>query len=98
MATGKGPRGFRSSIIYVPAPQATPGSDTFRRESGYWIATGPSGTDISADGEDWKPLSEMGYHALHLTPEGVPLAVGSDGRIAILKAASAETSDRETSR
>lgn len=76
---GQRPGGFRSSVIFVPAKGKA------RRPMGYWLATGPSGTDISDDGEDWRTLGGTGYHALCLLPDGTPLASGADGRVAILR-------------
>jgi photosystem II stability/assembly factor-like uncharacterized protein len=72
---GQRPRGFRSSVIYVPSRELA---------AGYWISTGPSGTDISDDGESWRALSETGFHSLALMPNGTPIATGSDGRFAFL--------------
>jgi photosystem II stability/assembly factor-like uncharacterized protein len=71
--TGSPPRAYRSSVVYVPA--------------GYWLATGPAGTDISDDGETWRPLADSGddasgYHAIGWG--NVIIATGSEGRIAIL--------------
>lgn len=76
--SGTPPAGFRSSVIYVP-----PGvlSD---QPTGCWLATGPSGTDISRNGEDWEPAGKVGFHALRIAPGGDIFACGSDGRVAVL--------------
>lgn len=84
LPTGVSPHGFRSSVIFVPATETTIESGY---PNGFWLTTGPSGTDISEDGEDWKRLSDIGFHALNLTANGTPLAVGSDGRVALLMGA-----------
>ncbi len=81
---GKRPRGFRSSVLWVTSNSTIdPGSDAGE----YWLATGPTGTDISDDGEDWRPLSETGFHALSRLPSGAPIATGSGGRFAVLDTA-----------
>jgi photosystem II stability/assembly factor-like uncharacterized protein len=72
LPTGARPSGFRSSVVFVS-------------QSNFWLATGPSGTDISFDGEDWRPLTNNGYHALIVTPDGTPIACGSEGRVAVLR-------------
>lgn len=71
---GNPPGGFRSSVIFVPG-----------KNGGFWLTTGPSGTDISPDGEVWRALSKEGFHALSLTSDSVPIAAGSDGRVALLR-------------
>ena len=70
------------SVIFVPA-KGTHSGETI--DAGYWLSTGPTGTDISDDGQDWRSIGETGFHALSLLPDGTPLATGSEGRIAILK-------------
>jgi photosystem II stability/assembly factor-like uncharacterized protein len=87
LPTGNPPRGFRSSIVHVPQFELNRNLESKSTQNAYWLATGPSGTDISMDGEDWRPLSDIGYHALHLLKDGTPIAVGSNGRIAVLKEA-----------
>jgi hypothetical protein len=98
---GNKPPGFRSSIVYVPpAPAAAaqvPGSqfpDLQRSgskpagtlKSGYWLTTGPSGTDISLTGEDWHPLATPGFNAIS-NPAPLrqarfwPVFAGSEGRV-----------------
>ncbi|WP_161604724.1 WD40/YVTN/BNR-like repeat-containing protein [Roseiconus nitratireducens] len=81
LPTGRRPDGFRSSVIFVPA------EDAEGQGQGYWLATGPSGTEISDDGEDWRSVSETGFHALHRLSGQTVLAVGSDGRMAVLTGA-----------
>ena len=97
LPAGKKPSGFRSAVVYVPANATKVNSASRQDDShGYWLATGPSGTDISRDGEDWKPLSELGYHALVVSSSTAALqqdiagkqtsiiATGSEGRVAVL--------------
>jgi hypothetical protein len=73
------PRGYRSTVAYDATTKT-------------WIATGPTGTDISTDnGRNWKPLlpdatkgdsadSDRNWNALSL-----PFAVGPKGRIGRLR-------------
>ncbi|MEL6895456.1 MAG: hypothetical protein AAFP90_05065 [Planctomycetota bacterium] len=80
------PGGYRSSIIHIPGSSS--GAKTAR-----WIATGPTGTDISEDGRAWRPHSLTGFHALagwkghSIANENPPrqvsrfIAVGSEGRV-----------------
>jgi hypothetical protein len=50
---GKATRGYRSAVVCIDCGQST-----------MWVATGPTGTDWSADRNDWQSLSEIGFHAL----------------------------------
>lgn len=80
---GAGPSGFRSSVLFVAGESAS------SRRTGYWLAVGPNGTDMSRDGESWTRIGQIGFHALagRLIPgadEKSPLAVGSGGRLGIL--------------
>lgn len=59
--TGKPPSGFRSAIVYV---EPTSNGDS----SGYWLTVGPNGTDVSVDGEDWRTVSKVGFHAVAQLP------------------------------
>ena len=63
------PSGYRSSVVFV--------KDKF-------VATGPAGTDVSADGNRWSKLSDVGFHALAVLPTGQVVAVGSNGRFGVL--------------
>ena len=64
------PHGFRSAVAWVPALKL-------------WIATGTSGSDVSADGgKTWKLFDEGSYNAMSFTSSGVGWAVGGRGRIA----------------
>lgn len=62
------PTGYRSSVVFA--------KDKF-------LATGPAGTDYSLDGNRWIKMSDVGYHALAVLPDGHVVAVGSDGRFGI---------------
>ncbi len=81
LPTGNPPRGFRSSVIYVEAAELTPDSG----EQGYWLTTGPSGSETSVDGENWEPVAGAGFHAVTQSTGQVPFASGSDGRVAELR-------------
>lgn len=63
---GTGVRAFRSAVLYHPGISR-------------WICTGPTGTDISQDGETWIPLSELGFHTLGLAKDGSVWGAGADG-------------------
>jgi hypothetical protein len=102
LPTGTAPRGFRSSVVFVPNPSQSSPSQPHMSASeppaspGYWLATGPTGTDISLDGEDWYPYGHQGFHAATVAwvgvgmmeagsmPSGSPIVTGSDGRVAIM--------------
>ncbi len=66
----KPPSGYRSSVVLA--------HDRL-------IATGPAGTDSSSDGQSWQRISDIGFHALAVDPDGQVLAVGSDGRFGVWK-------------
>lgn len=67
---GGGPGGYRSAVAYV-APHKM------------WIATGPSGSDVSLDGgKSWKAFDTAAYNAIGFTSDGVGWAVGPDGAVA----------------
>ncbi|MEO1617681.1 MAG: YCF48-related protein [Planctomycetota bacterium] len=78
--TGQGPRGYRSSVIRFQS------KDGEGQTTDVWMTTGPSGSEVSVDGEDWQPYRKSGFHALRRIMTGV-LACGSDGRVALTKAA-----------
>ena len=44
------------------------------------------GCDRSVDGEEWHSFSEIGFHAIHVAPDGSVWACGSTGRTARLVA------------
>ena len=78
-AAAKQPNGYRSAVAYDAAAKA-------------WIAVGPNGTDVSFDnGHTWRELApywktdardaDTKWNALSL-----PFAVGSNGRIGLLRA------------
>ena len=70
-AADKPPRGYRSAVAWNAAEK-------------FWIAAGPTGSDISRDdGKTWQPLDDGNWNALSL-----PFAVGPDGRIATLSRSS----------
>ena len=48
------------------------------------IATGPTSSFMSQDGDNWEQFSTFGFHALETSPNGSVYAVGSGGRFAKL--------------
>lgn len=66
------PHGYRSAVAALPA-----------WESGTFICTGVSGSDISTDsGRSWVRIDTIGWHALSVTADGAWMwSSGSDGRI-----------------
>lgn len=72
------PRGYRSSVAFDVAART-------------WIATGPTGTDISRDnGRTWQPLTPTGNDAADADRNwnalSMPFVVGPKGRIGKLRA------------
>jgi photosystem II stability/assembly factor-like uncharacterized protein len=69
---GPGPGSFRSGVVYVPgAPSPT------------LVAVGPAGADVSDDdGQSWRPLGTLGFHAVGFASVTAGWAVGEDGRVA----------------
>jgi photosystem II stability/assembly factor-like uncharacterized protein len=68
--SGVHPSGYRSAVAFLSI-------------RGVWIATGPSGSDISGDnGNTWKPFDAGAYNAISFAPGGVGWAVGPQGRVA----------------
>jgi len=49
------------------------------------IATGPTHSYHSNDGDYWQPFSAVGFHALDVSPAGRVFAVGSGGRFGELR-------------
>ena len=74
---GKRPRGFRSCVIAIPASKA---GDL----PSFWLTCGPSGCEWSESGEDWLPMSEVGFHVANIGQDSSIWACGSEGRIAQL--------------
>ncbi|HEV8041932.1 MAG TPA: hypothetical protein VGP62_23845 [Bryobacteraceae bacterium] len=68
--SGQHPSGFRSAVAFLT-----------RR--GVWIASGPSGSDVSSDnGSSWKPFDAGAFNAVGFTPDGIGWAVGPQGSVA----------------
>ena len=68
-APAAGPSGYRSAAAYIA-------------ERKMWIATGPSGSDVSIDGgKSWKQFDTAGYNAMSFSG-GAGWAVGPQGVIA----------------
>jgi photosystem II stability/assembly factor-like uncharacterized protein len=69
---GPSPASFRSAVAWVPGTSPP----TF-------LAVGPAGADISTDdGQTWKPIGTIGFHAVAFSGPRAGWAVGEDGRIA----------------
>jgi photosystem II stability/assembly factor-like uncharacterized protein len=71
---------------WQPARQPPPAfrSAVVATDAAAFLATGPTGTDISRDGIYWQAMSNVGFHALARSPNHV-YAVGADGRFAVLR-------------
>jgi len=68
--SGQHPSGYRSAVAFLAG-------------RGVWIASGPSGSDISNDnGNTWEPFDAGAFNAVSFTPDGVGWAVGPKGRVA----------------
>ncbi len=68
--SGQHPGGYRSAVAFLPG-------------RGMWIATGPSGSDVSTDnGNTWKQFDSGSYNAVSFTPDGTGWTVGPKGRLA----------------
>ncbi|MFG0264567.1 MAG: WD40/YVTN/BNR-like repeat-containing protein [Rhodopirellula sp. JB055] len=69
------PASFRSDVMTIP--EGSPLARTL-------ISVGPSGTDLSNEGMNWTPFSDIGFHCLSAGKTKV-FACGSDGRFARLE-------------
>ncbi len=69
------PASFCSAVVRV---------DTARHGGEFYIATGPSGSALSLDAEQWLEFSQSGFHVLSVSPNRTVFAAGSDGRFAKL--------------
>jgi photosystem II stability/assembly factor-like uncharacterized protein len=69
------PYGYRSCVVWMPA--------------GELIATGPSGTDLSADGgRHWQNISPEGFHVAGRARNGkIVFLAGGEGKIGQIKSA-----------
>lgn len=71
--SGKRPNGYRSAVAFVASRSM-------------WIATGPSGSDVSTDnGNTWKQFDSGSFNAISFSPDGTGWGVGPKGRVALLK-------------
>ena len=68
------PRAFVSAVCIVES-----------QTQSHLIATGPTQSYYSNDGNYWEPFSAVGFHAMDGTPTGKIFAVGSSGRFGELK-------------
>lgn len=72
-APASAPAGYRSSVVYLAGDKM-------------WIATGPSGSDVSRDdGRTWKPFDRAAYNAMSFSGSA-GWAVGPAGAIASFRA------------
>lgn len=69
------PASFRSAVVSIPVDSS---------QAKGMIAVGPAGTDFSADGDKWQPLSDTGFHCLSVGKTQI-FACGSDGRFGRLQ-------------
>ncbi len=69
------------------APQALPYRSCVHYFDGQYLATGPTGTDISYDsGQSWTSIDTTGYHVISLAKKGSAVwAAGGNGKVAKLK-------------
>lgn len=75
------PASFRSALAALPTQLGAPAGST--KPTHAFIATGPTGTDVSVNGLRWEAVSDVGFHALATVGQTV-FAVGSNGRFAKL--------------
>ncbi len=69
--SGPSLRGYRSAISGIPLANSS------------YVAVGPSGTDVSFDGQSWIAIGTVGYDALSLVSGSrMGWAAGQNGRIA----------------
>ena len=61
-------RGFRSCVIFSATDHQ-------------WITVGPTGSDAATELDRWQPLSDMGFHTLHVASDGSVWAAGAGGRV-----------------
>jgi len=79
-AEGQVPRGFRSSVVFLPEALSIehPRATWVR-----WICAGPTGCDFSEDGKTWYALSEQPFHSLAVASDKSLWACGPEGRVGI---------------
>lgn len=79
-AEGQVPRGFRSSVVFLPEALSIehPRATWIR-----WICAGPNGCDFSEDGKTWYALSEQPFHSLAVASDKSLWACGPEGRVGI---------------
>jgi len=90
-SAGSAARSEESGASFCPAGEPPGGyrSAVERLGPGLFVATGPTGTDLSTDGGvRWRTLSNEGFHVVAAAPDGsLALAAGAGGRIARLTVA-----------
>ena len=81
------PASFRSAVTAVRVPHAiSTGAPTASRSQPacLWVATGPTGSSLSWDGQSWLEFSAHGFHALSTFGHSI-YATGADGRFGKLR-------------
>jgi len=68
MDNKKSTRGFRSCVIFSATDHQ-------------WITVGPTGSDAATELDRWQPLSDIGFHTLHVASDGSVWAAGAGGRV-----------------
>ena len=81
-AEGQVPRGFRSSVVFLPEALSI---EHPRASWTRWICAGPNGCDFSEDGKTWYALSEQPFHSLSVASDKSLWACGPEGRVGIRK-------------
>jgi photosystem II stability/assembly factor-like uncharacterized protein len=69
LPSGRTPGGFRSCVLSI--------QDGYRS---MFLCCGPNGTDASLDGEDWQPVSPIGFHTLSVGRDGSVWGAGAKGQ------------------
>ena len=70
---GAHPGGYRSAVAFLPKLRL-------------WIATGPSGSDVSSDGgRSWRPFDGGAFNAMSFGAGAAGWAVGPNGRLAVFQ-------------
>jgi len=84
-SAGSAARSEESGATFCPAGEPPGGyrSAVERVGRGLFLATGPTGTDLSTDGgTSWRSISPEGFHVVAAAPDGsLVLAAGAGGRL-----------------
>ncbi|MFN3189689.1 MAG: WD40/YVTN/BNR-like repeat-containing protein [Aureliella sp.] len=77
------PPTYRSAVQFLPLTDSGQ-AEVNQSENGLWIATGPTGSDWSLDGDRWESFTDTGFHVLAVGKNEI-FAAGSEGRFAVLR-------------